>query len=30
LQIAQAHGGTLKATSSAEETRFVFELPQGH
>jgi signal transduction histidine kinase len=29
-QIAGAHGGTLKATSSAEETRFVFEMPQGH
>jgi signal transduction histidine kinase len=28
-QIAGAHGGTLKATSSAEETRFVFEMPQG-
>jgi signal transduction histidine kinase len=29
-QIAGAHGGTLKATSNAEETRFVFEMPQGH
>jgi signal transduction histidine kinase len=29
-QIARAHGGTLKATSSTEETRFVFELPQSH
>jgi signal transduction histidine kinase len=27
-QIAQAHGGTLKASSDAEETRFVFEMPQ--
>jgi signal transduction histidine kinase len=27
-QIAQAHGGTLKASSTAEETRFVFEMPQ--
>jgi signal transduction histidine kinase len=27
-QIAQAHGGTLKATSTADETRFVFEMPQ--
>ena len=27
-QIAKAHGGTLKATSSADETRFVFEMPQ--
>jgi signal transduction histidine kinase len=27
-QIAQAHGGTLKAFSSPEETVFVFEMPQ--
>ncbi len=27
-QIAKAHGGTLKASSTAEETRFVFEMPQ--
>jgi signal transduction histidine kinase len=27
-QIAQAHGGTLKASSSPEQTRFVFEMPQ--
>lgn len=27
-QIAQAHGGTLKASSSPEETQFVFEMPQ--
>ncbi len=27
-QIAQAHGGTLGATSTQEETRFVFEMPQ--
>lgn len=27
-QIAQAHGGTLKASSNAERTRFVFEMPQ--
>ena len=27
-QIAKAHGGTLKASSDAEETRFVFEMPQ--
>jgi signal transduction histidine kinase len=27
-QIAKAHGGTLSATSTAEETRFVFEMPQ--
>jgi signal transduction histidine kinase len=27
-QIAKAHGGTLKATSTADETRFVFEMPQ--
>jgi signal transduction histidine kinase len=27
-QIAQAHGGTLKASSDREETRFVFEMPQ--
>jgi signal transduction histidine kinase len=27
-QIAQAHGGTLKVSSTAEETRFVFEMPQ--
>jgi signal transduction histidine kinase len=27
-QIAGAHGGTLKASSNAEETRFVFEMPQ--
>jgi len=30
LQIAQAHGGTLKASSNVEETRFVFEMPQSH
>jgi signal transduction histidine kinase len=29
-QIAQAHGGTLKASSNLEETRFVFEMRQGH
>lgn len=29
-QIAQAHGGTLKASSNVEETRFVFEMRQGH
>jgi signal transduction histidine kinase len=29
-QIAGAHGGTLKASSNAEETRFVFEMPQSH
>jgi signal transduction histidine kinase len=29
-QIVGAHGGTLKATSNAEETRFVFEMPQSH
>lgn len=29
-QIAQAHGGTLKAFSNTEQTRFVFEMPQGH
>jgi signal transduction histidine kinase len=29
-QIARAHGGTLKATSGPDETRFVFEMPQGH
>jgi signal transduction histidine kinase len=28
-QIAKAHGGTLKAASTAHETRFVFEMPQG-
>jgi signal transduction histidine kinase len=28
-QIAQAHGGTLKASSNLEETRFVFEMRQG-
>ena len=27
-QIAKAHGGTLKASSTPEETRFVFEMPQ--
>jgi signal transduction histidine kinase len=27
-QIAKAHGGTLKASSDAEETRFVFEMSQ--
>jgi signal transduction histidine kinase len=27
-QIAKAHGGTLKASSDEEETRFVFEMPQ--
>jgi signal transduction histidine kinase len=27
-QIAKAHGGILKATSTLEETRFVFEMPQ--
>jgi signal transduction histidine kinase len=27
-QIAKAHGGTLRATSTSEETRFVFEMPQ--
>jgi signal transduction histidine kinase len=27
-QIAAAHGGTLKAFSNPEETRFVFEMPQ--
>jgi signal transduction histidine kinase len=27
-QIAKAHGGELKASSSPEETRFVFEMPQ--
>jgi len=26
-QIAKAHGGTLSATSDAEETRFTFALP---
>jgi signal transduction histidine kinase len=29
-QIAGAHGGTLKASSNAEETRFAFEMPQSH
>jgi signal transduction histidine kinase len=29
-QIAQAHGGTLKASSNVEETRFVFEMRQSH
>jgi signal transduction histidine kinase len=29
-QIAQGHGGTLQASSNAEETRFVFEMPQSH
>jgi signal transduction histidine kinase len=29
-QIAQAHGGTLKASSDAGQTRFVFEMPQAH
>jgi signal transduction histidine kinase len=29
-QIAGAHGGTLKASSNVEETRFVFEMPQSH
>jgi signal transduction histidine kinase len=29
-QIAQAHGGTLKASSNVEETKFVFEMRQGH
>jgi signal transduction histidine kinase len=29
-QIAQAHGGTLQASSNAEETRFVFAMPQSH
>ena len=29
-QIAQAHGGTLKASSNLEETRFVSEMRQGH
>ena len=28
-QIAQAHGGTLKASSNAEETIFVLEMPLG-
>jgi len=28
LQIAKAHGGSLSATSNAQETRFVFEMPQ--
>jgi signal transduction histidine kinase len=27
-QIAEAHGGMLKASSNSEETRFVFEMPQ--
>lgn len=27
-QIAEAHGGTLKASSTPEETKFVFEMPQ--
>ena len=27
-QIAKAHGGTLKASSTPAETRFVFEMPQ--
>lgn len=27
-QIAKAHGGTLKASSTPEETKFVFEMPQ--
>jgi signal transduction histidine kinase len=27
-QIAEAHGGTLKAFSNPQETRFVFEMPQ--
>src|SRR5580704_8085251 len=27
-QIAKAHGGTLRASSTAAETRFVFEMPQ--
>src|ERR1700761_779847 len=27
-QIAKAHGGTLKASSTTDETRFVFEMPQ--
>jgi signal transduction histidine kinase len=27
-QIAEAHGGTLKASSNLEETTFVFEMPQ--
>jgi signal transduction histidine kinase len=26
-EIARAHGGTLEATSSAEETRFTFRMP---
>lgn len=29
-QIAGAHDGTLKASSNAEETRFVFEMPQSN
>jgi signal transduction histidine kinase len=29
-QIAGAHGGTLKASSNAKETRFAFEMPQSH
>ena len=27
-QIAKAHGGTLKAASTADQTKFVFEMPQ--
>lgn len=29
LEIARAHGGTLTVTSSDEETRFTFTMPQG-
>lgn len=29
-QIAKAHGGTLQVFSNSEETRFVFEMPQGN
>jgi signal transduction histidine kinase len=27
-EIAKAHGGTLRVTSTKAETRFVFEIPQ--